>query len=275
MRVYFFQLRHFQHQPPDIVPEDNLPESAMPIPLFAFCVDARVERWCHRRIQFLATSPIAAVINAYCFCVRRQHGTPVFHAYGGTVREAIDQPYSIRFDTDYYRIGIDTFASGCVSHNREHFITYKASEGQECKGIAVGLSIKGRGTLKLRIDDDNGITDTINVPKSVHIPDLPMVLVSPQHWAQQMSDGIVSTSGAKSTILTFRGYRITIQYYAHSNTPSFRSSSGTLHYQYFAAMVEHGSTASKTLLRSENVVTDDESPSSEGASEGNTDKHDG
>ena len=40
-------------------------------------------------------------------------------------------------------------------------------------------------------------------------------------------------------------------------------------------MVEHGSTASKNLLRSEHVVTDDGSPSSEGASEGDTDEDDG
>ena len=70
-----------------------------------------------------------------------------------------------------------------MSPDRDHFITYKASEVQECKDIAAVLKIKGRGTLKFRIDDDNGITHTINVPNSVHIPDLPIVLVSPKHWA--------------------------------------------------------------------------------------------
>ena len=40
-------------------------------------------------------------------------------------------------------------------------------------------------------------------------------------------------------------------------------------------MVEHRSTASKTLVRSEHVVTDDESSSSEKASEGGTNEHDG
>ena len=69
-----------------------------------------------------------------------------------------------------------------MSPDMDHFITYNASEGQECKGIAAVLKIKGRGTLKFRIDDDNGITHTINLLNSVHIPDLPMVLVSPQHW---------------------------------------------------------------------------------------------
>ena len=70
-----------------------------------------------------------------------------------------------------------------MSPDRDHFITYKSLEGQECKGIAAGLKIEGRGTLKFRIDnnDNNGIIHTITVPNSVHIPDLPMVLVSPQH----------------------------------------------------------------------------------------------
>ena len=95
--------------------------------------------------------------------------------------------------------------------NWDHFITYKASEGQECKGIAAGLKIKVRGMLKFRIDDENGITHTINVPNYVHVPDLPIVLVSPHHWSQQTSDNTELTSGAKSTILTFRGYRKTIQ----------------------------------------------------------------
>ena len=131
IRVYPFQLRHFLHQPPDIVPEDNRPEADMPLFLSAFCLAAGVERWCHRRAQYLATSPIAAVNNAYCFCVRRQHDMPVFHAYAGTFGEARDRPHSIRFDTDSYRIGIDTFAYGCMYPNRDHFITYKASEGQE------------------------------------------------------------------------------------------------------------------------------------------------
>ena len=40
-------------------------------------------------------------------------------------------------------------------------------------------------------------------------------------------------------------------------------------------MVEHGSTAYNTLLRSEHIVTDNESSSSEGASEGDTNKRDG
>ena len=101
-----------------------------------------------------------------------------------------------------------------------------------------------------------------------------MVLVSPKKWAHQTSDGNESTSGAKSTILTFQGYSKTILYSAQSNTPIFRSTSGTLCYQSFAAKVDHGSTASKTLLRSDHIVTDNELSSSEGGSEEDINKHD-
>ena len=40
-------------------------------------------------------------------------------------------------------------------------------------------------------------------------------------------------------------------------------------------MIEHESTSSKTLLHSDNIVTEYESSSSEGASEGDTNKHNG
>ena len=201
--VYPFQFQHFHHQPPGIVPKDHRSEAAMPLLIPAFCIAAGSEQWCHKLEKFLTASPTAEIICIYFFCVRHRHNTLMFHAFAGTVREDGEHPRSIQFDTDSYQIGIENFASGCMFPNRDHFITYKASKVQECKGIAAGLNIEGRGTFKFRIDDDNGITHTITVPNSVHNPGLPMVLVSPQHWAQQTSDGIESTSGAKSSILNF------------------------------------------------------------------------
>ena len=117
--------------------------------------------------------------------------------------------------------------------------------------------MEGRKTLKFLINDNDGVTHTITITNDVHIPYLPMVLVSPQNWAQQTSDG----TGGKNTILSFRGYRKTIPYSMQSNTLRFCSPSGTLRYQYFAAILEHGSTASKNLLRSKHVVTDNETSS--------------
>ena len=115
-----------------------------------------------------------------------------------------------------------------MSLHRDHLITYKASEGKECKDIAAGLKIEVRGALEFRIDNDESITHTITVPNSVHIPDLPMVIFYPQHWSKKTSDSIESTSVRKNTILKFQGYMKTIPYSVQSNTPRFCSTFGTL-----------------------------------------------
>ena len=96
-----------------------------------------------------------------------------------------------------------------------------------------------------------------------------MVLVYPLNLVQQTSDGNESMYGGKNIILSFQGC------YVQYNTPIFCSTSRTLCYHYFAAMLEHGSTTSKTLLCSKLVITDNESLSSERVSEGYANKHNG
>ena len=100
-----------------------------------------------------------------------------YHAFAGSI--AAKLPSSVRFDTDSFRLGIDSFASACMSSNKDHFTSYEEESGQDFKGIARGLRIAGRGTLSFRIDDDEGRTHKISIPNSVHIPELPMVLISP------------------------------------------------------------------------------------------------
>ena len=271
-RLYPFRIRRFKFHTPDVFPQDQEQEkkSQMPFLLSVFCIAAGTERWISKRFRRVPKFT-SLIIRAFLFFARRRRPTPMFRAFAGTVDDANERPRHVRFDTDSFRLGIDTFATGCMSPDKDHFITYTKAEGQECKGIAAGLKIAGRGTLRFRIDDDDGVTHTITVPNSVHIPDLPMVLVSPQHWAQQTTDNTESTSCAKHTVLSFRGYKKTIPYSAQSNTPSFRSTPGTLRYQAFAAVVEHGTATSTSLLRSEHIVTEDEESSSEGASEGDAD----
>ena len=43
------------------------------------------------------------------------------------------------------------------------------------------MQIEGRGKLKLRIDNNDGVMHTITVPNYVHILELLMVLMFPQH----------------------------------------------------------------------------------------------
>jgi hypothetical protein len=55
-------------------------------------------------------------------------------------------------------------------------------------GITDGLPIKGKGTFKFTIGDDNGRQHNICIPESLYVPGMKKCLLSPQHWAQTVAD---------------------------------------------------------------------------------------
>jgi len=63
------------------------------------------------------------------------------------------------------------------------------NDAGEVNGIGNGLAIKGIGTFKFSIEDNNGKIHTIKIPNSPYLPGLKQCLLSPQHWAQEAGDG--------------------------------------------------------------------------------------
>ncbi len=61
------------------------------------------------------------------------------------------------------------------------FEDLKLGEAGEVEGIKSGLDIKGMGTFKFKIKDDNGMTHEIKIPNSLYVPELKRCLLSPQH----------------------------------------------------------------------------------------------
>ena len=51
----------------------------------------------------------------------------------------------------------------------------------ECIGIGTGLTIADKGTFIMNIEDDDGGIHKIEIPNSLHVTGLQMVLHSPQH----------------------------------------------------------------------------------------------
>ena len=154
--------------------------------------------------------------------------TPILVALKGDVTTVNATRRRARFDTDSFRMGIDTMASACMSYSQEHFLDLREETGVEVKGIAAGLALQGRGTLQFNIDDDNGKMHTITIPDSGYIPQLPLVLVSPQHWAQNTSDCVSETTGEHGTTLRFRGTTKTVRHADATHTPVFRTTQGTV-----------------------------------------------
>jgi hypothetical protein len=96
-----------------------------------------------------------------------------------------DVTATIRFDSDSFLIGIDCHASCCMPNTPHLIEDLKLMKIGEVEGIKQGLVIRGIGTFKFKIEDDDGRTHKINVPNTLFLPDLRRCLLSPQHWVQE------------------------------------------------------------------------------------------
>jgi hypothetical protein len=104
---------------------------------------------------------------------------------------------SIRFDTDSFVIGVDTFASITLGNHPDQFENLKMHNATEVEGIKGGLGIKGTGTFKFHIKDDKGGVHLIKIPNSKYVPDLKVCLLLPHHWAQEAKDHYPVSKGSK------------------------------------------------------------------------------
>jgi hypothetical protein len=87
-----------------------------------------------------------------------------------------------RFDSDSFAVGVDNQASHCMGNDKRLFENLTlARAAQRVGGISKGLSIEGKGTLVLDINDDNGKPHRVKIPNSLYLPGLRMCLLSPQH----------------------------------------------------------------------------------------------
>ncbi len=152
----------------------------------------------------------------------------------------------IRFDTDSFVVGVDTFASITLGNHPDQFEDLKEHNDMEVEGIQGGLSIKGTGTFKFHIKDDEGGVHLIKIPNSKYIPDLKVCLLSPHHWVQEANDyypvpketKMDTNKEALTLIWNQQKYRRTIPYHPLTKTPSFRTAPALRTYRAFVALFE-------------------------------------
>ncbi len=152
----------------------------------------------------------------------------------------------IRFDTDSFVIGVDTFASTALSNHPDQFEDLRTHDDMEVERIQGGLGIKGTGTFKFHIKDNEGGVHLIKIPNSKYVPDLKVCLLLPHHWAQEAKDHYPVLKGTKmdtndkalTLIWKQQKYRRTIPYHPLINTPSFRTAPALRTYRAFVALFE-------------------------------------
>jgi hypothetical protein len=153
---------------------------------------------------------------------------------------------SIRFDTDSFVIGIDTFNSIMLGNHPDQFENLKMHNDTEVEGIKGGLGIKGTGTFKLHIKDDEGRVHLIKIPNSKYVPDLKVCLLLPHHWVQEAKDHYPVQKGTKTDtndealtlIWNQQKYQRLIPYHPLTNTPSFQTAPALRTYHAFVALFE-------------------------------------
>jgi hypothetical protein len=104
---------------------------------------------------------------------------------------------AVRFDSDSYPIRIDTHASRCMVNAPHLFQDLKLGDVGEVEGIKSGLDIKGTGTFKFKINDNNNMTHEIKILNSLYVPELKRCLLSPQHWVQETKDNYPRPKGTR------------------------------------------------------------------------------
>lgn len=151
-------------------------------------------------------------------------------------------PEKIQMDTDSYPIGIDSYASRCISPHRSDFVKgtlldLRKPDSVRPFGKGQGLDIKQMGTLKWKFEDDLGVTHRFLIKNALYVPEGSMRLLSPQHFAKNANEpqlsklwdkeDFTSTQHWNRNVLRWGSdmeFRKTVYNSRRSNVPTFFSS---------------------------------------------------
>ena len=89
---------------------------------------------------------------------------------------------TVKFDTDSYTIGVDNHTSKCIINMITHFISaLTPTPNTVLRGAGGNLKVKGKGTVKWKIEDDDGKSHTILIKDCLYVPGISTCLLAPQH----------------------------------------------------------------------------------------------
>ena len=149
--------------------------------------------------------------------------------------------HTTAIETDSFMLGNDTLCSCTMSGDKNHFENLRENPPFKNVGGIGGskLSIQGIGTFVFRIQDDSGETCTIQIPNSLYVPDLLLLLVSPQHSGQairdQRSTYVINNGDECKSCWGGCKHCKTIQHDKSKNAPTLKTATGTIIYHSFEA----------------------------------------
>jgi hypothetical protein len=103
----------------------------------------------------------------------------------------------MRFDTDSFLIGVDSFASVTMATRPEQFENLIYNTGQSVQGIEGGLPIKGYGTFIFNIEDNEGTVHHIRIACTSLTSSF---VSSPRNIGQKKPTTVLEEQGWKLTL---------------------------------------------------------------------------
>jgi hypothetical protein len=85
----------------------------------------------------------------------------------------------------------------CMAKAPHRFEDLKLRDVGEVEGIKSGLDIKGMGTFKFKINDNNSMMHNIKIPNSLYVLELKRCLLSPQYWVLEAKDNYPKPKGTR------------------------------------------------------------------------------
>ena len=191
-------------------------------------------------------------------------------AFSSKFRKAT--PTLCHMDTDSFAVGVDSYASRCISPFISDFIKDSLrplinNKSVKPFGQGSGLNIAMIGTLQWRFQDDEGVTHTFKIKNSLLVPDGSMRLLSPQHFASNCEGNDVTIANTKAiqywnrNILTWGlegQYKKTIYNSRTSNVPTFYSAPSTKMFVSYATKISKDKRKDDEFLVYSNEMSDDE-----------------
>jgi hypothetical protein len=122
---------------------------------------------------------------------------------------------------------INSGASCCVTPHIEDFInqpTPTPIQNTTLKGIAGGLTVLGRGTIQLKIQQENQENITLTIYNVIYAPDCPIRLISPQQLHRQSKargyDNSCFTTDETTAALYHGGDTFKCEYHPRTKIPT-------------------------------------------------------
>jgi hypothetical protein len=162
-------------------------------------------------------------------------------AMQGAIKEATSTPMGLpmTLTPDEKQFIIDTSASITIRHSSEDLISPISSvQHTELKGITLGLTVQGMGTVAYTFWANDGTIFSLTLPYTLYVPNLPIWLICPRHVAQVTQcegDGFNSTH--PTGIFTCCGHKITIPYHHSTGLTLLQSAPGITTYHNFLTQI--------------------------------------